>query len=79
MKKVDFTNLNVFDLLRCKASGSKEDVMEVYERLKSRKDIQLVRVKNRLNDSTRDMLINFKIDGTMLICEMQLACKMHTS
>lgn len=61
------------DLLRCKCIGSKRDIKRVYNTLKDSDFIEVIRVKNKLNESTRDILINFRIKNSFLIGEMQLA------
>lgn len=33
----------------------------------------MIRVKNKLNESTRDILLNFKRRDSFLVCEMQLS------
>lgn len=59
--------------MRCKCVGSRQQVLRIYKQLGERKEFEIIRVKNKLNESTRDILINFKHRDSFLICEMQLA------
>jgi hypothetical protein len=59
--------------MRCKCVGSKREIFRIYNDLKKNPNYELIRVKNKLNDITRDILINFKSKDTFLVCEMQLA------
>ena len=73
---LDIFTLKIGDLFRCKCSGSKEQVMQVYNLLRKTPDIEVVRVKNRLGEGTQDLLLNFVYKNTekcFFICEMQLA------
>jgi hypothetical protein len=62
------------DLLRCKCIGSKYDILRIYEQLQARSDyFEIIRVKNKLNEGTRDILINLKLKNSFLVVEVQLA------
>lgn len=62
------------DLLRCRCSGTKEQILQVWANLKKKeedKEIKILRVKNRLNQPTSDFLINFAFQDPnkcFLIC-----------
>lgn len=70
---IDLITFNVLDVLRCKCIGSKHDIKRIYNQLVASKDFEVIRVKNKLNESTRDILINFKPKQSFLVCEMQLS------
>jgi len=73
------------DLMRCKLSSKEQEVIRIYNELihmsrskeLSRK-FKIVRIKNRLKDSTNDILINVRFNEEIL-CEIQLAIKSHAS
>jgi len=72
--QIDMISFGVMDLLRCKCIGSKEEILRIYEQLQTRTDyFEIIRVKNKLNEGTRDILINLKLKDSFLICEVQLA------
>jgi hypothetical protein len=63
----------IMDLLRCRYIGSRHQIMRIFNSLKEHSDyFEIIRVKNKLNESTKDLLINLKIKDSFLICEMQL-------
>lgn len=67
-------SFGVMDLLRCKCIGSKEEILRIYKALEERSDyFEIIRVKNKLSEGTRDILINLKLKNSFLICEVQLA------
>lgn len=45
----------------------------IYEALIASPEFEVIRVKNKLNEGTRDILINFKPRNSFLVCEMQLS------
>lgn len=65
-------SFGVYDLLRAKCTGTKEEITEVYANLVESKQLKVVRVKNRLDSINRDFLVNVKLVGTPLLCEVQL-------
>ena len=70
-KRLDFINFNVFDLMRASISGKKAQILEVFQNLKdaeTRNEVSLIRVKNRLNTPLNDVLINFKLKDSFIIC-----------
>lgn len=74
-KKLDFINFNVYDLLRGSFSGKKYQILEVFKnmhKLEEEGEITIIRVKNRLNTPLNDVLINFTIKESFIICEIQL-------
>lgn len=71
---IDLLSFQVLDLLRCRYVGSRQEILRIFETVQSRTDyFEVIRVKNKLSQSTRDLLINFKIKDSFLICEMQLS------
>lgn len=80
------TNLISFklgDLLRCKCASKEAEIIALYNYLKyycsKHKDkLEIVRVKNRLNEGTKDILINFRFHQKLLV-EMQLSIDEETS
>lgn len=70
---IDLITFNVMDLLRCKCVGSKKQVKRIYDELARSEYCEIIRVKNKLHEGTKDILINFKINGSFLIGEMQLS------
>ena len=73
LSNLDLVTCNILDIVRCKCVGSKRDIRRVYEDLLKQKEYEIIRVKIKLNESTRDVIINFKCKGSFLIGEMQLA------
>lgn len=67
-KSIDLITFNVLDILRCRCVGSKQDVKRIYQTLVSSQEFEIIRVKNKLNESTRDILINFKPRNSFLVC-----------
>jgi hypothetical protein len=62
-KGVDLITCNVSDLLRCRFMGSKNGIMEIFQRMKNFEEdgvIKIVRIKNRFATPLNDTLINFK-------------------
>lgn len=71
---IHLVTFGVMDLLRCKCIGSKSDINRIYQRIIERKDyFEVIRIKNKLNEATRDILINLKLKNSFLICEVQLS------
>lgn len=70
---VDLITFNILDILRCRCIGSKKDIKRIYDSLLANPHYEVIRIKNKLNESTRDILINFRCRGSFLIGEMQLA------
>ena len=67
----------VGDLLRCKCSSKEYEISALFTELERihyfhPETLKIVRIKNRLHKGTRDILINLKYKGMMLV-EMQLA------
>lgn len=60
-------------MLRCKCSGSLAEMKEVWLRLSTHPKLRVYRVKNRLDTSNRDFLINARLMGTPILCEIQLS------
>jgi hypothetical protein len=64
----------VLDLLRCRCVTTKRELFRIYKEVIQKTDyFEVVRVKNKLHESTRDILINLKIKNSFMMCEMQLA------
>ena len=62
------------DLLRCKCVGSKAEIHRIYNDILGQTDyFEVIRVKNKLNENTRDILINLKLKNSFLVCEVQLS------
>lgn len=72
LESLDLLTFSVFDLLRSKCSGTKNEIMEIYKRLKDSKYMTQIRVKNRLDTPMNDILINCKINKSPIVCEVQL-------
>lgn len=71
---IDLVTFGVMDLLRCRCVTSKKELFRIYNEVLNRTDyFEIIRVKNKLNESTRDIMINLKIKNSFMICEMQLA------
>ena len=76
LEKINLVTFRVFDLLRCKCTSGEEEIIYLVEDFE-RKDkkcegFELVRVKDRLSQGTRDVMINGKF-GNGPVCEIQLA------
>lgn len=70
-------------MLRCKCSSKESEIIALYNYLdyycKENKDkLEMIRVKNRLSEGTKDILINMKFRQKLLV-EMQLAIDEETS
>mgnify|MGYP000857377924 FL=1 len=64
----------ISDLLRCKCSGSLQEIKAVWKQIESRTDrLKVYRVKNRLDTVNRDFLVNAQLVGTPILVEIQLA------
>lgn len=59
---------SVCDLLRARCSCTMEELQMVLANISKRKDVKVVRVKNRLDTGNRDFLINFTFGECKLIC-----------
>lgn len=70
---IQLVTFGVMDLLRCKCIGSKDQIFSIYDEIKKSEHFEIIRVKNKLNESTRDILINLKLKESFLICEVQLS------
>jgi len=70
---LDLVSCNIMDILRCKCVGRKRDIKRIYQALQQHERYEVVRVKVKLNESTRDILVNFRCRYSFLIGEMQLA------
>ena len=73
-KAVDLIACDVNDLLRCQFMGTKNSILEVFQKLKGLEKIgtiKILRIKNRFATPLNDALINFKFEGkneSFLIC-----------
>lgn len=72
----------MFDLLRCKIHSNEEEIIWIVQYLldqnKTNKDkFSIVRIKDRLNQGTRDIMINAQINKG-LVCEIQLSVTSNT-
>lgn len=66
---INLITFNITDLLRCKCVGTKQEIYRIYNQILDRKDyFEVIRVKNKLNEPTRDILINLKLKDSFLIC-----------
>lgn len=72
-KDFELVSFSISDLLRCKCTGSLKEIKEVWAKLSNHEQLKVYRVKNRLDTSNRDFLINVQLKGTPLLCEIQLA------
>jgi hypothetical protein len=72
-KNFSFVTFTISDLLRCKCTGTLAEIKEVWEKLKNHPHLKVYRVKNRLDTSNKDFLVNAILVGTSLLCEIQLA------
>lgn len=45
----------------------------MYEKLSNHEKLTIYRVKNRMDTGNKDFLVNVKMNGTPLLCEIQLA------
>ncbi len=75
MLNLDLIQFKVTDLMRSMVSGSKKEILAVYENLKKLEkqgEIKIVKIKNRLGTSLNDAMIIFAMKDTFLICEIQL-------
>jgi hypothetical protein len=74
-KKLEFSfvSFNVADLLRSRCSGTLDEIKEVYDNLSNHPNLTIYRIKNRLDTSNRDFLINLRLNNTPMLCEVQLA------
>lgn len=71
---IDLIGFGVMDLLRCRCVTSKKELLRIYHEVLKRSDyFEIIRVKNKLNESTRDIFLILKIKNSFMICEMQLA------
>lgn len=72
---LDLVRFNVTDMMRAMMTGSKKEVLAVYEnvkRLSNANELTIIKLKNRLSTPLNDAMIIFRIKGSFLICELQL-------
>lgn len=72
-------SFNVADLLRCRCSGTLSEIRIVYDNLCRHPELTIYRIKNRLDTSNRDFLLNVKINDTPMLCEVQLTITDNSS
>ena len=61
-KNISSLKIELYDWIRCKCSYRNiSDLEKAYERLRKIHGSNIFRVKNRINQSTRDLLINDKL------------------
>jgi hypothetical protein len=72
-KDFELVTFNISDLLRCKCSGTLSEIKAVWDKIKKYPKFKVYRVKNRLDTSNRDFLVNVQFIGTPILCEIQLA------
>lgn len=71
---LDLVTFGVMDIMRCRCVGSRQQILRIHREIEKRRDdFEIVRVKNKLNESTRDIILNFRFRSSFLVCEMQLA------
>lgn len=72
---LDLIKFRVTDLMRCMITGSKKEILQVYDnfkKLEANGDIEIVKIKNRLSTPLNDAMIIFVMKGSWIICEAQL-------
>lgn len=65
-------SFKISDLLRSKCVGTLQQIKKVYQKISGNQKIQIYRIKNRIDTSNRDFLVNVKLKGTDMLCEIQL-------
>lgn len=73
----ELVSFRVGDILRCRCTSKEKEIIALYtelERMSRKKDsgLKIMRIKNRLEKGTKDILINF-LYKNMILVEMQLA------
>lgn len=68
LSTLDLLTFSVYDLLRCKFIGSKDNVLIIYERIRKSSYFNISRVKDRLDTPMNDLLINCKVKDSFLVC-----------
>lgn len=67
----DLITFKIGDLLRCKCDSKEREIVTLYRMLEwknyMQKGFKIVRVKNRLNKGTRDILINILYQNAILV------------
>lgn len=59
---IHLVTFGVMDILRCRCVGSKSEIYRIYKEILSNDDyFEIIRVKNKLNTPTRDIILNCKI------------------
>ena len=71
-------SLQVSDLFRCKCTSGEKEIIRIYNQIlrqcqNKESNFSLVRVVNRLQRGTNDILVNLKYRN--VLCEVQLAVK----
>ena len=75
---ISLITFKIGDLMRCKCVSNEAEIIRILKVVKQMSErcdtnlIKIIRVKDRLETGTRDILINFMFDG-IIPCEMQLA------
>lgn len=76
-KNVNLITFKIGDLMRCKCSSHEDEILRIFNLIKKISEnecnlIKIVRIKDRLELGTRDILININFMNKIL-CEIQLA------
>ena len=74
-----FTTFKIGDLIRCKCKSKEKEIIYIYKQLKKISDsnpqfLKIIRVKNRLEQGTKDVLINIRF-YEKITAEIQLAIR----
>lgn len=52
--------------------GSLSDIKKIYSKLQNHDKLEIYRVKKRIDTSNKDFLVNVRMKGTPMLCEIQL-------
>ena len=74
-----FTTFKIGDLIRCRCKSKEKEIVYIYKKLKEISDknpkfLKIIRVKNRLEEGTRDVMINIRF-YEKITAEIQLAIR----
>lgn len=73
---INLITFKIADLFRCKIKSREAEIIRIFKKIKQISEkgepFKIVRIKDRLNLGTRDILINI-LFMNMFLCEIQLA------
>ena len=77
---INLITFKISDLFRCKIKSRQSQIIRIFKEIKAihqkGEPFKIVRIKDRLNQGTRDIMVNIIFKGIFL-CEIQLAIQQY--